>query len=374
MTDVVNETNTQKIKHYPVLDLLRFIAALLVIFIHIFPEGSTTSSVGLDASIPILIAESFVYPILRVAVPTFFVISSFLLFKKIQLNPQNKWRYVGLFSLRLLFLYLFWFVITLPIAIKDITGFVSIGDTHNLIRYFVLFIFKGAPRGFWFLVSLTLSVLITSLCESKKSLKMLLVIAIIMYIYGCFNSAYFGLFTLSDDPFSRALFTIGDYLELYMSHLQALLFVVLGKIFALHDNFKIKGNIVFIILSFLLMAGELFLTLYFDIFRYADAFFFLPIFIFFFMNKMLEVNIENESFARICKKLKKVGSFSYLFHVHFFYYLYWILDATNHNIVIDNPYFAFIFYFISVLLAFALQTLFEYLSKYGYLRFLKYSY
>ena len=100
-----------------------------------------------------------------------------------------------------------------------------------------------------------------------------------MYILGCLNSAYFGVLTLINDPFSNTMYEIGNYLELYCSHLEALIFVVLGRIFASHDSFKIKGNIAFIIVSFFFMVGELFLTLYFNLFVFADAFFFLPVFV-----------------------------------------------------------------------------------------------
>ena len=182
------------------------------------------------------------------------------------------------------------------------------------------------------------------------------------------------MFALSNDPFSNTMFKIGNYLELYCSHLEALIFVVLGRIFASHDSFKIKGNIVFIVIAFFFMVGELFLTLYFNLFVFADAFFFLPVFVFFFMNKMISLNIENESFTNISRKLKRVGSFSYLFHIQFFYYMHWILDSTGHNIFRENIYLLVVSYLVCILLSFGLQTLCEYLAKYKYLKFLKYSY
>ena len=368
------EANIEKPKYYPVLDLLKFIAAVLVISIHIFPEGSTTESVGFDTSAGMLFAEAFVYALTRIAVPIFFFVSSFILFGKVERDPENKASYIKGFCLRVLFLYLFWYVVALPITIRDITGFISQGDTYNLIRYIVITLWKWAPRGFWFLVSSTLSVLLTSLTRTKKSLIILFVVAGLMYAYGCLNSSYFGLLTLSDDPFSKALYAVGSYMEFSFCPLQALLFVVLGKIFVLHGEFKIKGNIAFIILSFALMVGELFLTLNFGLCIYPDAFLSLPIFIFFFMNQILKIEVKNESFARVAKKLKKVGSFSYLFHIQFFYYLHWILDSIGHNVFREQIALLLIPYIGCVAICFGLQTLFEYLSQYKYLRFLKYSY
>ena len=370
---VLNQSN-KKPQYFAVLDFVRFIAALLIVSIHIFPEGSTTGSIGFDTSIPTLLGVSFAYSLVRAAVPVFFFVSSFLLFKRIELDKENKWKYIGSFLLRLLFLYLFWYIVGLPITIRDISSFISQGDTYNLIRYIVNTLWKGAPRGYWFLVSLGLCALITSCFNSRKSLLILFIVSCICYAYGCFNSAYFGVFELTDNPVSRALLFVGNYLDLYMSSFVAFIFVVLGKIFALHGSFKIKGNLVLIIVSFVLMVGELFLTQYFKLFKYSDAFFSLPIFVFLLMNKLLPLKTENESFIAKVQKLKKVGSFSYLFHIQFFYYMHWILDSLNSNIFRDYIYLLVIPYLVCIVVSFGLQTLFEYLSKYKFLRFLKYSY
>ena len=374
MVEAINETSRTKKEYFPVLDLVRFIAALLVIFIHIFPEGSTTASIGLDASIPTMISESVVYGILRPAVPIFFIISAFLLFRRIEADKENKWKYVGSFCLRLLFLYLFWYVLGLPLTIKDIAGFTSNEDGYGLLRYIIITLWKGAPRGYWFLVALALSVLIVNLVRNKKGLIIMSILAGLLYIYGCFNSAYFGLFASKDDPFSKTFFMIGNYLELSYCFLEAILFVVIGKLFALCGPFHIKGNLIFVILSFVLMGVELFLTISFNLLVFPDAYFLLPAFIFFFMNQMLLIKIEDGRFTKVAKKLKKVGSFSYLFHIQFFVYLHWILDATGNNIF--RQYIALLLfpYALCVLLCFALQTLFEHLSQYKYLKFLRYSY
>ena len=374
MTVATTEATSAKGKYYPVLDLVRFIAAMLIVFIHVFPEGSNASSVGFDTSVPMLLTESFVYALLRGGVPLFFLISAFLLFRRIEADKEHKWKHVGAFCLRLLFLYLFWYVVALPLTVRDIVGFVSANDTYGLVRYIVITLWKGAPRGFWFLVALALGILISAKTEGKKSLIALLVVSGILYAYGCLNSAYFGLFKLSDDPFSRGFYLVGDYLELAFCPLEGLFFVALGKVFALHGPFKIKGNTPLIVLAFLLMVGELFLTLYLRIHAYADAFFTLPLFVFLLLNRLLPIETKSASFALTAKRLKKVGSFSYLFHVQFFVYMHWILDASGYNPFRENIYLLFLPYLACVLLCFLLQPLFERLSWHRYLGFLKYSY
>lgn len=63
---------------------------------------------------------------------------------------------------------------------------------------------------------------------------------------GCFNCAYFGVFKLNENPVSNAFWNVGNYLELSFCHLEALLFIVMGKIFAEYGTLKTKGNIYFI--------------------------------------------------------------------------------------------------------------------------------
>lgn len=368
------EPKTNNHKYYPVLDLVRFICAIFVICIHVFPEGSTSEGMGFDSSIPTLLGESSVFALLRVAVPILFAISGFILFKRIKEDESNKWRYIGKYCLRLLFLYVFWYIIAIPITIRDITTFVSNGDNSGLIRYIVITIWKGAPRGYWFLVSLAISVVIANLFNSKKSLIILIVVASLLYIYGCLNSAYFGLFTLSNDPISKFIYTTGEFLELCFCPLEALLFVVIGKLFANYGTFKMRGNIVILPIIYILMVGELFLTMFTKIFVYANAFFTLPFFVIFFMNLILRIDVQDEKFIQVMKKLKKVASFSYLFHLEFFYYFYWIFDANGITVFKDQFYLAIIPFILVIGLSFGLQTLFEYLSKYKYLKFLKYSY
>ena len=356
------------------MDLTRFVAALFIIGLHIFPEGSTTAGIGLDGSIPTLLGLSFMNAVLRVAVPVFFLISSFLLFKKIEEEPECKWNHIGRFCLRLLFLYLFWYVAGLPLAIKDIVGFASQGDAGGIVRYVVITLWKGAPRGFWFLVSLALSVVIAAACNTKRAMVALMVMAGVLYAYGCLNCAYFGVFRSGGDPLSQALYQAGEYLELSFSHLQALLFVVMGKIFATRGTLKIKGYAFILPIAFALMVGELFLAMQTGLFVYPDAFFTLPLFVFFLMNFLLRIEIQNEKFTRVAKKLKRVGSFSYLFHIQFFCYMHWILDASGNNIFREQFLYLAVPYFICVGLCFGLQSLFEYLCRYKALRFLRYSY
>jgi peptidoglycan/LPS O-acetylase OafA/YrhL len=90
MTDNLQTGVTENKKNYDVLDLTKFILSFLIVAIHtsLFPH--------------------ILYPWLRVAVPLFFVISSFLLFSKINSSTSvDKRKIVRKFIVRQIKLYLF---------------------------------------------------------------------------------------------------------------------------------------------------------------------------------------------------------------------------------------------------------------------------
>ena len=97
-----------KRKVIPGLDILKFCMALLIVAIH-------SEAVN---SIPIVF--EILNPIIQSAVPMFFVVSAFLLFRKMrqnQLNIQQEKEILLHFTLRLLLLYTFWLVVQLPLVV-----------------------------------------------------------------------------------------------------------------------------------------------------------------------------------------------------------------------------------------------------------------
>ena len=79
-----------KNKNYDILDLTKFILSIMIVAIHT------------------QLLLSILYPWLRLAVPLFFTISSFLLFKKININPKEESEIIKNFCRRQIKLYLFW--------------------------------------------------------------------------------------------------------------------------------------------------------------------------------------------------------------------------------------------------------------------------
>ena len=206
----------EKRKYFPLLDLLKWICALFVVSLHCFPKGigaPSTDVVTPGNPIPMYIGQAFLHPVLRIAVPVFFIISSFLLFRKINQNPENKWDLIGKFVIRTVLLYLFWYLVGLIPTVNDIIEFFHQQNYGGLFRYLLISFTKGAPRGFWYLGMLIASVLITSLIKGKKSFILIFIISCIFYTYGVFNSTYFGIFDLVKNPVSDLLKWAGTFFE-----------------------------------------------------------------------------------------------------------------------------------------------------------------
>ena len=235
---------------------------------------------------------------------------------------------------------------------------------------------KGAPHGFWYLLALVLGVVIVGFIKDKKSLIVITLIASIFYALGCFFSSYLGVFAnhTETSQFCLAVTNIVNMFELNISLFQGLLFVLFGYLFAKREPFKIPINALLAVLIFLVMAGEYFILVYTKLFVYSDACFMMPVFVFFAMNLFLRLDIKNEKVIKVLKRTRKVTNLLYLFHFQFLFYFYLIMDNLGITLFNDYWFALAIPYFGVIILAFLLQTLFEFLSKFKYLRFFKYSY
>ena len=120
-------TSTQ---NYSSIDLAKFVAAIFVVAIHAQPFSGLTQTVVIDV-------------FARMAVPFFFITSSFFFFSK---NPGKK--ELSHYLRRMGILYLFWFVVEFPITclhafIEPETPF-----GHNLLMLLRNFLFGSTFGGF----------------------------------------------------------------------------------------------------------------------------------------------------------------------------------------------------------------------------------
>ena len=201
-------------KQYDIFDLVKLIAALMIVALHtdLFPK--------------------VLQPWLSLAVPLFFIISSYLLFEKINnVEEKEKKEVVKKYVLRILKLYLFWFIVLLPYTVIVRKVWFGIGKTIYSI------LFSSTFKASWFLIATIEGTLLIFLLR-KKNYKWQLVLFFIIYALSQIFAGSSNKILMFFEP------------EFTICH--SLIFILIGKMFADNKiNFSKKnyviGSIIFAI-------------------------------------------------------------------------------------------------------------------------------
>lgn len=229
-------------------DVLKFVLAFLVVGIHAMP---ITFSLR---------------PLFRVAVPLFFMMSSYFFFLKqshIQSYKDRKdalWNYI----MRIIKLYIFWTVLLLPYIIYSRKWY--IGDLETVLKIIKSVFISGTFSASWFLTSSIISVSLIWFLSKSFNNRTLLWIGIVAYVICCLTSNYFSLY--ESFPSSVPIYKSFSYVfgKPCNSFLCAILFVVVGKILAENRCFvPNKGLSIILILSLLLLFVEEYVVSYFSL-------------------------------------------------------------------------------------------------------------
>lgn len=224
-------------KEYNAIDIMKLVLAVLVMVIHS----------GADKTI--------ISPVLRTAVPLFFVISSYFFFSKNQRLLSKKERNAALGKLvkRNLFLYLFWATVQLPLMIF-MRGYHHSGMLSGVWYAFRDVLLGGGFTGAWFIVALVVGIVIVYWLSKKISSGWMVLLTLPVYILCCLLTNYHNLL----DAHSIVLGISNGYHAItgsyfYTSFPVALFWVALGRALA-EKKLTIKTSI-------LLVFGVLFAVL-----------------------------------------------------------------------------------------------------------------
>lgn len=197
-------------------DVIKFILSLFVMAIHakVYPM--------------------VLFPWLRIAVPLFFMMSSYFLFSKLHTVPSGAHgAVIKKFVIRNVQLYACWFVILLPITLYVRKGtYFGGGVWRGIIGFIKTVLFGSTFVASWFISACVLGVLIIyGLCRLLRKDWLVLLVALFAFCVVTITSSYRPLF--ADTLFSTAV--IGYIIifgTLVCSFPAALLWVFLGKWFA----------------------------------------------------------------------------------------------------------------------------------------------
>lgn len=137
-------------KQYIGLDIVKFLMAMIVVSIHtnLFCESQKL--------------KSYLLPWQKIAVPVFFIISSFLFFKKIN-SMKNGNDLLRKYIIRLIIFSLIWFIITLPINL-----FFHYYPSINLPSIIKYIFFSGLFPGSWFISALAIGIVLSYMTFRMK--------------------------------------------------------------------------------------------------------------------------------------------------------------------------------------------------------------
>lgn len=277
------------------IDLAKIILSLMVVAIHVPPARGG--------------AYEILIPILRTAVPIFFMLSGYLLFGKIKdCTIEEKKSIVTNYIIRILKLYLSWFVILLPVTIIRGDYFVD-GISVGILEILKDFVLGSTFPASWYLMAVVIGTIlvfiISALKESCLSDSIVLVCGGILYVLCCLLSNYRNV--IGHTPLSISY-------NIFNSFPVSIIWIELGKLFAEQKKvrlyttrFRFCGAFICIIFLYI----EQFVILHFKWGYTNDCYFMLvPCCIFIF-----SIIISGKIKIRNAKILRSISTIMYCLHL-----------------------------------------------------------
>ena len=185
-TMAMNEISKSREGGYDSIDLMKLILSLLVVTLHI---------TAFQRELPWVIAIS------RIAVPLFFITSSYLFFERLSEKPNDReWREKRLrrFCVRGIRLYFNWLLLQLPLTVY-VWGWQAYGyeEGYSILRVISAFLKKlllgNTFVASWYLSALIIGMVLTVEMSGFLGNRGLLLIGSACYLLCCLNSCYAGL-------------------------------------------------------------------------------------------------------------------------------------------------------------------------------------
>lgn len=330
-------------------DVLKYIMSILIVATH-------TS-----------LFEGYITPLVRLAVPAFFMISGYFFFSKVNKyeGMKSKTEYLKKSVKHNLKLYLFWFVLLFPLTLY-VRGYHTMGFAGGMLRFIRDFLFGSTFQSSWYITALIMGFTVVLFLSRKLPQWALVVIGVIFYIPSLLSSNYEFLLTSSD-----TIREIGESLSKVFllpcrNFSVSILYIVIGKYLA-EKNYegKTKQYTRTFLLAFAGLVAE-YLILHFSGVKIedTDCYIALPFAAYYLCKVFLTLDIT-------CKQamtMRKISTVSYCAHMAVFmvvgkmFKIFGIPDWQN----------VFVFT-LTLLLTWAVGMIIFKLEKIRIFRFLKYS-
>lgn len=224
-------------KEYAAVDLFKMFCAILVMMIHTKPFENIF---WLDAGIGM---------VTRFAVPFFFTVSGYFLFRKISQRPEKKKEIVCNYLLRLLRFYLIWFI-----AFRILDGVLA--GRFNGVQYYIrqfFFTTDGSPL--WFVNALIWAVVLVSVTTLWLKKRTVFIVSIIFLAAGYCLSTLRGV--TENTGIFNVIKPITDFIGIQNGLFFAFPYVAMGALLSEKPlKTENRKNLILVILFFICLGIE----------------------------------------------------------------------------------------------------------------------
>lgn len=233
-------------KNYDSIDLMKFIACLFVVAIHSDPLTDVSPLLNRLVSAGIG----------RLAVPLFFLTSSFFLFKGEKINLRKYLTRIGI-------LYMAWFIISLPITLFNRFYVLPEPFGIKLFQFIKSFFFTSTFSGSWFLASCAFCTIVFYFLDKhgKAQSKYVVIICALIYFLCVLTSAWGKLFLSSyvelKNFYDNLVFW---FAKPYTSIIVGMPYFALGYYLARNEDSVARPKIVYTLLFLFALVLEAYLT------------------------------------------------------------------------------------------------------------------
>lgn len=344
---------------YNSIDIAKIFCALLVVAIHVPPIGG-------------FVYENVRYDFVRhcyarVAVPLFFVISGFLLFKKVDiyalsLDPIKK------YLRKIIRLCFIWYIIYTPLLLSGCwhNGRSFVIDSFVYIRNFFLI----GDLHLWYLQALIVSVaLLAFLLYKKYPLKKIALLVTLLYIIGVLGDSWYGLISPFKSKIPGFMFAIKCYKILFVNinnaFFEGLFFIFIGLCFA-HFPFNIssKKKVLGLLFSLILLILEYTFVHYKGLTRCSILYFSLVPVVVFVFSIVKDLRLKDSPMYKMFRNVSAL-----VFYIHI-----WIRIFASLFLKYFSIHFLMDYYLTTVVMSIAVSICIIKLSETKYFVFLKKAY
>lgn len=309
------------------LDKFRLLASILIVAIHTYPLSTINENLDFV----------FTHIFCRIGVPIFLMITGYFILPKAIQDKKSLMKYTK----KIAKIYLLCMILYLPVNIYagKLKGINFIGILKSIF-------IDGTFYHLWYFPALILGIWITYFVIKHIKNKNGLILVSILYVIGLFGDSYFGIAEKWSvtKTFYDAIFNIFDYTRNGLFYVP--IFLYLGFIMK-NINWKIskRDNIIFILVSLVLMILEGIILHHFNLQRHDSMYFMLIPTMIGIFNFILQNKNENN------KYLRNIATTIYIIHPMFIIVVRGIAKIIQmQNLMIDNSIIHYLLVVISSLI------------------------